>query len=77
MADTELHKVPGWSADQVARLAKSWINSAEQVVAISATSGGIKSIADQLKVPEEEAQRLVDLARAALAPEDARNTGHR
>ena len=78
MADTELHRVPGWSADQVARLAKSWINTAEQVVAISATSGGVKSIADQLKVPEEEAQRLVDLARAAVAPEDdARKTGER
>ena len=69
MADTELHKVPGWSADQVARLAKSWINSAEQVVAISATSGGIKSLAEQLKVSDEEALRLVDLARSVLSPE--------
>jgi hypothetical protein len=69
MADTELHRVPGWSADQVARLAKSWINSAEQVVAISATSGGFKSLAEQLKVSEDEARRLVDLARAALTPE--------
>jgi hypothetical protein len=65
MTDTPLHLVPGWSADQVARLAKSWINSAEQVVAISMTSGGIRSLAEQLKVPEAEAQRLVELARAA------------
>jgi hypothetical protein len=69
MAETELHKVPGWSADHVARLAKSWINSAEQVVAVSATNGGLQSLAQQLGVSEEETRRLVDLARAALSPE--------
>lgn len=68
MTQTELHNVPGWSAEHVERLAKSWINSAEQVVAISVTSGGIASLAQQLNVPEDETRRLIDLARAALAP---------
>lgn len=77
MAETELHKVPGWSADHVARLAKSWINSADQVVAISATSGGVQSLAQQLNVSEEEAARLVGLARAALTPEIRTEMGQR
>jgi hypothetical protein len=75
MAETELHRVPGWSADHVARLAKSWINSAEQVVAVSVTSGGIQSLAEQLKVPEDEVRRLVGLARAALSPESRAEMG--
>jgi hypothetical protein len=69
MSETDLHKVPGWTADQVERLAKSWINSAEQVVAVSATNGGLASLAQQLGVSQEEARRLVDLARGALSPE--------
>ena len=69
MAQTELHNVPGWSAEHVAQLAKSWINSAEQVVAVSVTSGGVASLAQQMNVSKEEAQRLVNLARAALTPE--------
>jgi hypothetical protein len=77
MAQTELHDVPGWSADHVARLAKSWINSAEQVVAVSVTSGGIASLAQQMNVTREEVQRLVDLARAALTPEARAEMGQR
>jgi hypothetical protein len=68
MAETDLSKVPGWSADHVARLAKSWISSAEQVLAVSVTSGGIQSLAQQLNVSEAEATRLIDLARSALTP---------
>jgi hypothetical protein len=77
MAQTELHDVPGWSADHVAQLAKSWINSAEQVVAVSVTSGGIESLAQQLHVSKEETQRLVNLARAALTPEARAEMGQR
>ena len=69
MAELELGNVPGWSAHHVARLAQSWIGSVEQVVAISATNGGLQSLAEQLQVGEEEARRLVSLARAALTPE--------
>jgi hypothetical protein len=77
MAQTELHTVPGWSANHVAQLAKSWINSAEQVVAVSATSGGVQSLAQQLNLSEEEAQRLIALARAALSPEARAEMGQR
>jgi hypothetical protein len=77
MAQTELHDVPGWSEEHVAQLAKSWINSAEQVVAVSVTSGGIASLAQQLQVSMEETQRLVDLARAALTPESRVEMGQR
>ena len=68
MADTSLHDVPGWTQEHVERLAQAWITSAEQVVAVSATPGGVHSLAEQLEVPEDEAQRLVEAARNALQP---------
>jgi hypothetical protein len=77
MPQTELHTVPGWSAERVAQLAKSWITSAEQVVAISVTTGGVQSLAQQLNVPEDEAERLIGLARAALTPEARGEMGQR
>jgi hypothetical protein len=68
MADTPLESVPGWSEDQVARMKKSWITTAEQVVALSATPHGVSSLAEQLHAPEDEVQSLVESARAELAP---------
>ena len=66
MADTPLEKVPGWSQAQVARLKDSWITSAEQVVALSATQGGLQSLAEHLAISEAEAQHLVTAAQSAL-----------
>ncbi|MFL5734232.1 MAG: hypothetical protein ACJ78Q_13675 [Chloroflexia bacterium] len=68
MADTPLESLPGWSKDQIESMKKAWITSAEQVVAIGATSRGIKSLAEQLGVSEREAESLVEQARAALTP---------
>jgi hypothetical protein len=68
MADTPLEHVPGWSRDHVKRMKDAWITSAEQVVALSATQGGIRSLAEQLEVPEEEARGLVEAARNELSP---------
>jgi hypothetical protein len=68
MADTPLESVPGWSADHVACMGRSWITTAEQVVALAATPRGLRSLAEQLGVPAEEAQRLIEAARAKLAP---------
>lgn len=68
MADTPLTTVPGWTDEHIARLGKSWITTAEQVVALSATTGGIRSLSEQLEVSEDEAQRLVESARAKLPP---------
>lgn len=69
MAEIELSKVPSWPTQYVGKLASSWINTAEQVVAISATSGGIRSLAEQLTISEDEMRKLVSHARAALSPE--------
>ena len=69
MAQTELSKVPGWTATHVAQMAKSWITSADQVVSVSVTPGGVASLAEQLHVSEDEARRLIGLARDALTPE--------
>lgn len=68
MPDTPLEQVPGWSADHVRRASASWITTAEQVVSLSATERGLKSLAEQLAVDEDEARRLVERARAQLAP---------
>ena len=68
MAETPLRDVPGWKAEYVERLAQAWITSAEQVVAVSSTPGGLRSLAEQLGVSEDEANRLVEAARDALQP---------
>lgn len=77
MAEVELHTVAGWTPEMVARLQKSWISTAEQVVAVSVTSGGLQALAEQLGVSKDEAQRLVHLARAALSPESRTEMGKR
>jgi hypothetical protein len=69
MAETELRNVPGWSADHVRSLQNSGIWTAEQVVAVSATDGGLGKLATELNLSEADTARLVDRARAALAPE--------
>ena len=68
MADTPLETVPGWSGDQVAQLKKVWITTAEQVSALGATEGGVRSLSEQLDTSEEEVRRLIDSARAVLPP---------
>lgn len=68
MAETPLESVPEWSEELVARTKEAWITSAEQVVALNATTGGIRSLAEQLHVPEDKARRLVEAARAKLTP---------
>ncbi|WP_157080514.1 hypothetical protein [Methylobacterium variabile] len=72
MADLPLSAVPGWSPDQVARMGRAWVTTAEQVVAVSATDGGLHSVAEQLGIPDAEAQRLVAAAHAALPSATAR-----
>ena len=68
MADTPLTDVPGWTGKYVERAASAWITTADQVVGLSATPGGIRSLAEQLEVSEDEARRLVEAARATLSP---------
>ncbi len=66
MNDTPLDAVPGWLPEHIAALKKAWITTAEQVVGISATPDGVRSLSKQLQVSEAEARRLVDAATEAL-----------
>lgn len=66
MADTPLKNIPNWSPDHVSKMKEVWVNTAEQVVALSATEGGITSIAEQLNTSEEEARELVESAGAVI-----------
>lgn len=69
MSETPLENVPGWSEYHVACMRKSWITTAEQVVALGATSNGLHSLAEQLHVSEDKAWQLLDFARAVLSPD--------
>lgn len=69
---TPLKQVPGWSDALVQKLAESWITTAEQVLATSATPGGVQTLASHLGVSEERMKQLVDAARASLSTEAAR-----
>jgi hypothetical protein len=64
-----LDSIDGWTDEYTSRLHEVWIVSAEQFVALAATTGGVTSIAQQLRVSEDRARELVQNARAALAPQ--------
>jgi len=64
-----LSTVPGWIPKYVQKLGKSWITTAEQVVAIAETPHGITNLAEQLGVKEPEVDQLLEKARAALPDE--------
>jgi hypothetical protein len=53
----------------VRKLSEIWITTVEQVVATSATPGGLTSLAQHLGVSEEETRHLVAVARTYLPPE--------
>jgi hypothetical protein len=66
--ETPLKEIKEWPGELVQRAEQSWLRTAEEIVAVSATPGGLRSLAEQLQVPEEEAARLVNIARAHLDP---------
>jgi hypothetical protein len=66
---TPLDEIEEWPEELVQRLQQRWITTAEQVVAASATPGGITALAQQMGVPETETARLIDAARARLSAE--------
>jgi len=73
--ETPLDKIKEWPQELVQRLQQSWITTAEQVVATSATPDGLRSLAEQLEVSEEEVTRLVSAARTHLDPAVAAQLG--
>ncbi len=68
ITETPLTDVGGWSSEHIGRLRDAGVTSAEQVVALAATPGGLTSLAEQLQADEERVRGLVDRARAVLAP---------
>ena len=69
MSETQLKDVQGWSEADIGKLADTWINTADQVVALSATEGGLQALAEQLGVSGARVRQLVGAARNALDPE--------
>jgi hypothetical protein len=61
-----LEDVEGWPAEYATNLKKNWITTAEQVVAIAATAGGLSALASQLATSEANLKGLVDLAKQTL-----------
>jgi hypothetical protein len=66
--ETPLKEIKEWPEELVRRAEQSWLRTAEAIVAVSATPGGLGSLAEQLQVSEEETARLVNIARAHLDP---------
>jgi len=66
--EVSIENVKEWPEEHVRTLKKSWITTVEQVIATSATPGGLSLLAQQLAVSEEEMRRLVDVARTYLDP---------
>jgi hypothetical protein len=71
-AQVPVDTVKEWPEDIVRRLKQSWITSVEEVLAISATPGGLRSLAQHLGVSEGEAQRLVAIAERYVTPDVAK-----
>lgn len=70
MAGIPLEEVPGWSHRHIARLEEKGIRTAQQVVAIGATPRGIRSLAEELDLPEAEVRSLVESARTRITPQE-------
>lgn len=69
--ETPLTQVSGLSDPVVRRLTEHWITSAEQLVGLASTEGGLQSLARALGVGDEAAQQVVERARLALDPATA------
>jgi hypothetical protein len=66
-----LEDVEEWPEEYVRKLKENWISTVEQVVAVSATPGGLRTLTRSLDVSEEEMRGLLAVARAHLSPEVA------
>ena len=69
ISEIPLDTVKGWPDEHINRLREVWIISAEQVVALAATSGVMTSLSGQLQITEDRARELVEEARVALTPQ--------
>ena len=59
--------VDGWTDDYVRKMNDVWITTAEQVVALGATDGGVRAISEQLGIEPGPARELLEAARANLS----------
>jgi hypothetical protein len=71
VTETPLAGVPDWQDVYIERAASCGLTTAEQVVALSSTDRGTRSLSEQLGVSEETAAHLIDSAHSAL-PEATR-----
>jgi hypothetical protein len=71
MEEVPIEDVPGWSAGQIARAKRAWLTTAQQIVAVSNAPGGMRSLAGQLNIDEEDLAPLVEAARKSFSSEKA------
>jgi hypothetical protein len=62
----DLSRLGIWPSEALKRLSGSWITTAEQVVAIAATDGGMSALAKQTGLSPEVLEQFVDRTRQAL-----------
>ncbi|WP_298241141.1 hypothetical protein [uncultured Bradyrhizobium sp.] len=66
VSDMDLAGLDIWPPEALERLSGSWITTAEQVVAIAATQGGISALAVQTELPRDIVEQFVDRTRQVL-----------
>jgi hypothetical protein len=64
----ELAPLGIWPPETLKRLSRSWITTAEQVVAVAATDDGMLALAEQTGLSVRDLAPLVDRTRQALPP---------
>ncbi|HUW33975.1 MAG TPA: hypothetical protein VM223_20390 [Planctomycetota bacterium] len=67
-----LSAIPGLSPEAVAALKTRWLETAEQVLAASATQAGREGLKSLLKTDEAGLQVFLDRLAEAVGPEEAR-----
>lgn len=63
-ADVKLNELGLWPDDALEKLRGAWITTADQLIAMAKTSGGVTALSEQTGVERGEVSRLVGLTEA-------------
>ncbi|AHE55070.1 hypothetical protein [Sphingomonas sanxanigenens] len=63
-ADVKLDELGLWPDEALAKLRGAWITTADQLIAMARTSGGVAALSEQTGVDAGEVSRLVGLTEA-------------
>lgn len=70
-AEVELGSIGVWPADALARLRDAWITTADQLIGLAATDGGVAALEQATGLDRQRIRQLVSETRRALPPDRA------